>query len=174
MSLERYILMIFISLSFIFIVGYIIAPDKKFLRVLDNAMATSAESMMLWGFIPIGTLFLGSKRLTLEQLKFYGLEPPEEIKQIYLDYNDNIRDIPRYKRKYLPRFRTKFLAFFIPLIPLRTQLIFNEENEGIIFREGKFNAIPVEMYWKQVFLILAISYILISLVIAILVVIGGG
>jgi hypothetical protein len=168
MNTVEYFLEIFTGLAIVFILGYILAPDKKFLRILDDAKATSAESMMLWGVIPIGTLFIGSKRLTLDQLEFYGLEPPEEIKKMYLHYSNNIKDMSLYEQKYLPRFRTKFLAFIIPLIPLRTQIIFNEENKGIIFREGKFNVIPVEMYWKQAFLILAISYTFIFVLIVIL------
>jgi hypothetical protein len=168
MGIVEYILAVFTGLAIVFIIGYAFAPDKKFLKILDDNKVTSAESMMLWGIIPIGTLFLGSKRLSLEQIKFYGLEPPDEIKQMYLHYNDNIKNMSLYEQKFLPRFRTKFLAFIIPLIPLRTQIIFNEENSGIIFREGKFNVIPVEMYWKQAFLILAISYTFILSLIVIL------
>jgi len=154
MNTTEYIVFFFAILAIYFIIAYIFIPDKKFLEPLENKNAKSADSMMLWGIIPIGTLFLGSRRLDKEQLEYYGLTPDINYEQI----------IPGY----LPRFRTKFLALFIPLIPLRTQIIFNEENKGIFFREGKFYAIPVKMYWKQVYSILSCSYSLILLIIIVI------
>lgn len=158
MGIIEYFIAIFIGLTIVCLTGFVASPNKRFLKILENEEGVSAEAMMIWGVIPIGTMFLGSKPLNLEQLRFYELEPPEEIKQLYMHHSGNVKDMSISERKYLPKFRTKFLTFFIPLIPIRTQIIFNEEKRGIIFREGKFNVIPVEMYWKQAFFILSFSY----------------
>lgn len=149
-----YFFIFFAIIVIIFLILYAFIPNKKYLEPLDYKKAKSAESMMLYGIIPIGTLFLGSRRLDKEQLEYYGLLPDIDFEKIH--------------PSTLPRFRTKFLAFVLPLIPLRTQIMINEEKEGLIFRKAEFYAIPVKMHWKQVFSVLSWSYaIMFTLIIVI-------
>jgi len=144
MNSFEYFIIFFASLTISFIILYAFIPNKKFSEPLEYNKAKSADSMMLYGIIPLGTLFLGSRRLDKEQLEYYGL-------------SSNI-DYDKINPWTLPRFRTKFLAIVLPLLPLRTQIMINEEKEGLIFRKAEFYAIPVKMHWKQVFSVLSWSY----------------
>lgn len=149
-GLENSIILLLFIITSICVIGYFVSPDKKFLKVLENKTPKGASSINL-----IGTVMYGSKPLTREQLKYYGLEPTEWHEEYYKKYGSDLRDLPFSMRKYFPQIRTKFISIFFPLIPLQSQVVFNIEDLGI---EERFNAIPVELYWKQVFFILSFSY----------------
>jgi hypothetical protein len=132
---------LFGSIAVLCFIGYLISKDKRFLEVLPNKNASGSSTVNL-----IGTAIYGSKLLDAEQLRFYGFEVADGI------------TIP------LVKFKTKFISIVFPLIPLRTQVIFDEQSLGL---ETKFYAMPVKMYWKQAFKILTISYTSLLLIIVI-------
>jgi len=144
-------LFLFLSILALF---YIAVPNKRFIEVLEDREPKSGDVMMIWGLIPVGTLFLGSRRLDRKQYEYYGFNE-------FCSYDS----VPQ---NLLPRIRTLFIAFIIPLLPLRSQIIFNEEKKGIIFRETGFNAIPIKMCWNQVFSVLIWSYAIIAIIIILL------
>ncbi|EMR74497.1 hypothetical protein MBGDF03_00806 [Thermoplasmatales archaeon SCGC AB-540-F20] len=161
MDIVYYIVGIFTDLAIVCAIGYALVPDKKFPKIKENKKVSGADSVNF-----IGTILYGFRPLDEKQLKFYGLEPPDEIRELYKKYNNNVKEMSLSERKYLPKFKTKFISLLFPLIPLRTQVIFNEVGDGIF--ESKFNAIPVEIHWKQAFGILAISYTSLLLIVVIL------
>jgi len=141
MDILSFFYFLFGSIAVLCFIGYLISKDKRFLEVLPNKKASGASTVNL-----IGTAIYGSKILDAEQLRFYGFEVADGI------------TIP------LVKFKTKFISIVFPLIPLRTQVIFDEQSLGL---ETKFYAMPVKMYWKQAFKILTISYTSLLLIIII-------
>ncbi len=140
----------FALLATICVVGFAFSKEKKFPRILENKNASSANSINL-----IGTAFYGWKLLSKEQLEYYGLDPTDWHKQKYSEYGQDLKGLSLSERKFFPGFQTKFISILFPIIPVRSQIIFNKQDMGM---ESRFNAIPIQLYWKQAFGILAISY----------------
>lgn len=153
-DIKSSIILLLSILTCICIVGYLVSPDKKFLKVLENKIPKGAHSINL-----IGTVMYGSKLLTKEQLKHYGLEISSWHKKYYEEYGPYLKGLPLSMRKFFPQIQTTFISFIFPLIPLRSQIVFNiEEDKSDPDFKKKFNAIPIELYWKQAFFILSLSY----------------
>jgi len=153
----------FSSLALLCIIGYALVPDKKFLKILENKKASGAHSVNL-----IGTAIYGWKVLEKDQLTFYGIEPSDWHLERYKHYGEKLRGISFSERKHFPQIQTKFISLLFPFIPLRSQVIFNVEDRGL---EKQFNALPIEMYLKQAFFILSVSYkslILIAIILTII------
>jgi hypothetical protein len=79
-------------------------------------------------------------------MQYYGFQPIEQNGKWYW---------PKATIK------TTFITVLFPLIPLETQIVFNE-TPGIFSKE--FQLIPIKMCWKQVFSILATSYLSITII----------
>jgi hypothetical protein len=141
MSILDYIIYVFAFITILCIVSYVLSKDKRFLEIQPDKKSSGASTVNL-----IGTAIYGLKKLDREQLYHYGFNLSET----------NYVALATYK--------TKFISVIFPLIPLRTQIVFNEHPEGM---SKQFYAIPVKMYWKQAFGILSVSYtsILIILII---------
>jgi len=150
MGIFTMVVLFFLGITILCIIGYVLAPKKRFLEILENNKASGTTSFNL-----VGTSMYGWKMLDEKQLKYYGLEPNELNKELYKKYGSTMKGIPFYEQKHIPKFKTKFISIIYPLFPLATQVVFNEEEGGL---ETSFYAIRVRMYWKQSFGIMAISY----------------
>jgi hypothetical protein len=128
---------IFGIISAVSMIAYFLIP-RKFLEVTDNRPKGGMNNAL-----GIGTLRYGFQKLT-----------SKEQEQYYINFNYDInKKIP--KSAY-PKFTTKFFTgLAIPIIPLNSQITYNERGTGMGW---EFNAIPIKMNWKQVFKIYAVSY----------------
>jgi len=127
-----FFLALFGIITLICFLGVLLSPNKRFLKMLDNKKGSTVYRVN--GF---GTCMYGWKVLDEEQMRFYGFQLVEQGGKWYYP---------------IARFKTIFLAgFWIPFIPLKTQIIIDRGD-------GSFYPFPVEMYWKQAFTILTITY----------------
>jgi hypothetical protein len=126
------ILLIFGGITLLCFIGFIVTPNKKYLKMLDSKKGSTVYRVN--GF---GTCMYGRKILDADQMSFYGFEPIENKGKWYYP---------------IARFKTIFIsALWIPFIPFKTQIIIDREDSS-------FYALPVETYWRQAFAILTVTY----------------
>lgn len=126
---------------------------NKYDRITEEFIHAKRYSKSL--FLGVGVDFYGHQFLTKDQIKHHNIKLDNSLynREKILNNFDKATFLEKMK---LPKIKTKFFVFIVPLIPLGSEIQYNETpntSGGYVYQ-----FIPVKLNWKQTLKIMSLSY----------------